>query len=309
MKRLRVATRASDLARTQAGLVARALEETLGVTAELLPLTTTGDRTTGSLALAGGKGLFVKEVEEALLDGSADVAVHSAKDLPAALPEGLELVAFPERADPRDALCAGIRGTTLATLRQGARVGTGSARRGAQLRVARPDVEVVPLRGNVPTRLRKLEEEGLDAVVLACAGLERLGLADRIDERIAPEVMLPSVAQGVLAVEGRKGDALASEVADALDHAPTSLRARAERAVLVGLEADCSVPLAAYAELEGDELWIRALVAEPDGSGVLRAEERGRAGEAELLGARVAAELRASGGEELLARLREQGPS
>ena len=167
---------------------------------ETIPIKTTGDRLQGvSLAEMGGKGLFVKEIEEALLEHRADVAVHSAKDLPAVTPVALALVAWPQREDPRDALVARVRGATLATLRPGARVGTGSLRRAAQLLAFRSDLEIVPLRGNVPTRLRKLDDDRLDAVVLACAGLARLGLADRIDERISPEVLLPAVAQGTLA--------------------------------------------------------------------------------------------------------------
>jgi hydroxymethylbilane synthase len=304
MRPVRIATRASDLARTQARSVAQLLEAALGVKTELLPMKTSGDRLAGSLAEVGGKGLFVKEIEEALLAGRADLAVHSAKDLPAALPDGLALVAFPERADARDALVARARGASLAALPPGARVGTGSARRRAQLLALRPDLEVVPLRGNVPTRLRRLEEgDALDAVLVACAGLERLGLAARIDERVAPELLLPAVAQGILAVEGRAGDPLARDAA-AVSHAGTAAQAAAERAVLSGLDADCNVPLAAFAEPSGSELFLRALVAAPGGERVLRAQARGPACEAAALGARVAAELLAAGGRELLAGLR-----
>src|SRR5690606_34952200 len=186
MRPLRIATRASRLALTQTQWAARRIEERLGVATELVPLRTTGDRLANvSLAKVGGKGLFVKELEEALLDGRADLAVHSAKDLPARLPEGLALVAFPERADPRDALVSGGRFRRLADLPPGARVGTGSVRRAAQLLAWRPDLRIVPLRGNVPTRIARLDEGGLDAVILACAGLDRLALAGRIDERIA----------------------------------------------------------------------------------------------------------------------------
>ena len=305
---VRVATRESELARTQSRLVADLLEAALGVQTELVPLKTSGDRIAGSLAKVGGKGLFVKEIEEALLDGRADLAVHSAKDLPAHQPDGLELVAFPERADPRDALVTRKPGLTLSGLPAAARVGTGSARRTALLRALRSDLAVVPLRGNVPTRLRKLEEEPLDAVLLACAGLERLGLAERIGERVAPEQLLPAVAQGVLALQGRVGDPLARDAA-VLSHAPTAARAIAERAVLQGLDADCNVPMAAYAELDDTELHLRALIASVDGSRVLRAEARGEASEAAALGARVAAELLGGGGEELLCELRREVPS
>jgi hydroxymethylbilane synthase len=309
MKRIRLATRGSDLALAQARLVALWLRERCGCEAELLPITTRGDRLPGSLARLGGKGLFVKEIEEAVLAGRADLAVHSAKDLPADRPDGLELAAFPERADPRDALVTRAGGGSLDALPRGARVGTGSLRRAAQLRALRGDLDVVPLRGNVPTRLRRLETGDLDAVVLACAGLERLGLAARIDERLAPERMLPAVAQGILALEVRRGDPLAKELA-ALNHAPTEACARAERGVLVGLGADCTVPLGAHAERDpGGELRLRALLADPSGAQLVRAEARGPSGRAAELGAEVARALLARGGAELLARLRDAEPA
>jgi hydroxymethylbilane synthase len=304
MTRVRVATRASELALAQARLVAAGLEAALGVATELVPLTTAGDRIQAvALAKLGGKGLFVSEIEAALVDGRADLAVHSAKDLPAEIHPELALVAFPERADPRDALVGRTRGTTLDALPRGARVGTGSVRRTAQLRLARPDLAVVPLRGNVPTRLRKLESEGLDAVVLACAGLERLGLAERIDERLAPERMLPAVAQGALAIEARRGDPIGRDAA-ALDHAATAARVAAERACLGALGADCFVPLAALAECAGPTLRLRALLASTDGARLVRAQGEVAAAAAAGLGARVAAELLAKGGRELLAALR-----
>jgi hydroxymethylbilane synthase len=304
MTRVRVATRASELALAQARLVADLLEAALGVSTELVPLSTSGDRIQAiSLAKVGGKGLFVKEIEEALLDGRADLAVHSAKDLPAELHPDLELVAFPERADPRDALVARRLGATLDALPHAARVGTGSVRRAAQLHLARPDFVVVPLRGNVPTRLRKLESEGLDAVVLACAGLERLGLAERIHERIAPERMLPAVGQGALAIEGRRGDPVARDAA-ALEHAETAARVTAERGCLARLGADCFVPLGALAESVGDELKLRALLVSTDGRRVIRAEGASAAAAAARLGQRVAEALLADGGRELLAELR-----
>ena len=307
MTRVRVATRASELALAQARLVGALVEAALGVAAEIVPLSTTGDRlATAPLAGLGGKGLFVKEIEEALLDGRADLAVHSAKDLPAEMHPELELVAFPERADPRDALCARVRGSGLDALPRGARVGTGSLRRTAQLRLARPDLEVVPLRGNVPTRLRKLEAEGLDAVVLACAGLERLELASRIDERIPPERMLPAVAQGALAVQARRGDPIGRDAA-ALDHAATAARVRAERACLSELGADCFVPLAALAEPAGAGLRLRALLASTDGAKVVRAQGEAGVAAAAQLGRGVAERLLAAGGRDLLAALRSAG--
>lgn len=307
MTALRVATRASELALAQARQVAGLLERALGRRVELLPLKTEGDRLVSvSLAKQGGKGLFVKEIEDALLDGRADFAVHSAKDLPAVLPAELALVAFPERADPRDALVGRERGATLATLRAGARVGTGSLRRAAQLRARRPDLEIAPLRGNVPTRLRKLASEGLDAVVLACAGLERLALAERIDERLAPEIMLPAVGQGVLAVEARRDGELARAAA-AITHRATEDRVTAERAVLTRLGADCNVPLAAYAELTArGTLHLRALLAASDGARCLRTEVEGPPADAARLGARAAEAILQGGGEALLAELRAE---
>jgi hydroxymethylbilane synthase len=268
---------------------------------------TEGDRlATVSLARYGGKGLFVKEIEEALLDGRADFAVHSAKDLPAELPAGLALVAFPERADPRDALVARERGATLASLPAGARVGTGSVRRTAQLRSLRPDLVIVPLRGNVPTRLEKLEREKLDAVVVACAGLERLGLADRIDERLDPDRVLPAVGQGVLALEGRRDDPLARAAA-AITHRETAVRFAAERAVLVRLGGDCNVPLAAFAEhTAGGGLRLRALLAASDGAKILRAECEGTPAQAAALGTRAAEAILRDGGDALLEQLRRE---
>ena len=304
MTRVRVATRASELALAQARLVASQLERALRVAVELVPLSTSGDRIQDvSLAKVGGKGLFVKEIEEALLDGRAELAVHSAKDLPAELHPELALLAFPERADPRDALVARRAGASLDALPHAARVGTGSVRRAAQLHLVRPDLVVVPLRGNVPTRLRKLESEELDAVVLACAGLERLGLSERIGERIPPERMLPAVAQGALAIQGRRGDPVARDAA-ALDHAETAARVAAERGCLSRLGADCFVPLGAFAEIAGDRLRLRALLASADGGRVIRAECTAAASAAEQLGWSVADALLAEGGRELLASLR-----
>jgi hydroxymethylbilane synthase len=306
VKRVRIATRGSDLALWQARFVAERIAAKLGRETEIVPIVTSGDRLQGvSLAKLGGKGLFVKEIEEALLEERADVAVHSAKDLPAVLPPALALVAFPERADPRDALVVRAAGGTLRSLARGSRIGTGSVRRAAQLRLARPDLEIVPLRGNVPTRLRKLDEQDLAAVVLACAGLERLGESARIAERIDPEVMLPAVAQGALAVQARRSDPLAAELA-ALDHAETAVRVAAERAVAAGLGADCNVPLAAFAELDGGALRVRARVIAPDGAHVVAAEVQGSASGARDLGAELAGELRARGADAILAACRAE---
>jgi hydroxymethylbilane synthase len=304
MTPIRIATRASRLARAQSEWVADRIRARLGVETELLPLRTTGDRLADvPLAPAGGKGLFVKELEEALLDGRADLAVHSAKDLPAHLPDGLALVAFPERADARDALVAGGR-ASLDSLPRGSRVGTGSARRAAQLRAWRPDLEVVPIRGNVTTRLERLDagHAELAALVLACAGLERLGLGARIDERIDPERLLPAAGQGVLAIEARAGAALAAELA-ALSHRESARAYAAERAFLVRLQGDCNVPLAALAEPgPGGRLRLRGLVSSLDGARIARAE--GEGGDPDALGREVAEKVLAQGGRAILDALR-----
>jgi hydroxymethylbilane synthase len=303
--RVRIATRGSDLALAQANNVAGRLRNALGVESELVVIKTTGDRIQHvPLAEIGGKGLFVKEIEEALLDGKADLAVHSGKDLPAAMAPGLALVAFPEREDPSDALVANSAGESLMSLRQGARVGTGSVRRTALLRAARPDLEIVPLRGNVTTRIGKLESENLDAVILASAGLNRLGLAARLTERIAAEIMLPAVCQGTLALEARADDPFARDLA-ALDDPRTAITVEAERGFQAELEGDCSVPIAAYCEFApNDQIHLRGLVASLDGTQVLRAECTAKASAAAEAGRRLAREVLESGGGEILAGLR-----
>ena len=304
MKILRIATRGSDLALTQARHIAARLEKELGCQTELIVLRTTGDRIQDrSLSKIGGKGLFVKEIEEALLDGRADVAVHSAKDVPAQIAEGCVLAAYPERVDPRDALASRERGVTLADLPSGARIGTGSTRRMALLRAHRPDLELVPLRGNVPTRLGRLEKDDLDAVVLACAGLDRLGLADKIDERISTDTMLPAVGQGLLALETRIECEWRSEI-ETLESPETGVVARAERAYQAALGGDCSIPLAGFAErISGGELRFRGLVASLDGATIARAEIVGPEVEAEQIGQRVAEAVLDTGGREILLAL------
>jgi hydroxymethylbilane synthase len=304
MTTIRVATRASDLALAQARWVAARIERLLGVGTELVKVTTSGDRLQHvKLAEVGGKGLFVKEIEEALCDGRADVAVHSAKDLPAALAPGLVLAAFPERADPRDALVTRTPGGTLETLPRGARVGTGSVRRGAQLLAQRRDLVVVPLRGNVPTRLRKLESENLDAVMLACAGLDRLGLGDRISQRIPVEMLLPALGQGTLALEARAGDSLARDLA-ALDDATAATTLAAERAFLGRLQGDCNVPLAGLAQIEAGRVRLRGLVAREDGSELVRGEAEADAAAPAAAGEAAAQRVLAAGGAAILAELR-----
>lgn len=292
------------MALTQARHIAARIEKELGCETELVVLRTTGDRIQDrSLAKIGGKGLFVKEIEEALLDGRADVAVHSAKDVPAKIAEGCVLAAYPERVDPRDALAARERGTRLADLPPGARVGTGSTRRVALLRAFRPDLELVPLRGNVPTRLARLDSDDLDAVVLACAGLDRLGLAERIDERISTDTMLPAVGQGFLALETRADDEWHQRIRS-LESPELGMIARAERTFQAVLGGDCSIPMAGFAERSGKgEMRFRALVASLDGATIARAEIVGPETDAPALGQRVAMALLDGGGREILRAL------
>ena len=244
------------------------------------------------LAKVGTKGLFTKEIEEALLDGRAHLAVHSLKDLPTELPEGLVLAAIPEREDPRDAMV----GRTLANLPLGAKVGTSSLRRAAQLRQLRPDLQVESIRGNLDTRLRKLDEGQYDAILLAAAGLKRLGWGDRIAEILSPEQMCPAVGQGALAIEARAG----FDGAKMLDHADTRTAVLAERGVLGALGGGCQVPIGAYATVSEGRVHILAIVAAPDGTQVIRAEAEGPSAEASLIGASLAAELLTRGARQIL---------
>jgi hydroxymethylbilane synthase len=303
---VRIATRGSDLALAQARYVAGRIERELGAETELVVLTTTGDRIQNvSLAKIGGKGLFIKEIEEALLDGRADVAIHSAKDLPAEIAPGLALAAFPERADPRDALVGREPETLLQTLPKGARVGTGSTRRRALLLALRPDLEIVPLRGNVPTRIAKLESEDLAAVVLACAGLDRLSLSDSISERLSPDLLLPAVCQGMLALESRAGEALRDELS-ALSTPLNDAVVAAERGFLCRLGGDCTIPMAAHCEIdEQGALRARGLIASADGQRIARAERRGEAADAAAIGLDLAEAVLADGGDTILKELRE----
>ena len=286
---LRLGTRKSPMAMTQAGQVARLISERTGTAVELVGLTTFGDVTRAELAQIGGTGVFVSALRESLLAGDIDLAVHSLKDLPVGPVPGLLLGAVPPRDDPRDAL-VGRDGAKLADLRPGARVGTGSPRRAAQLRLLRPDIEPVPVRGNAGTRLGKVTSGELDAVLLACAGLARIGHLDAVSQVFEPEEMMPAPGQGALAVECRASDAALAELLAGVDD-PVSHRATsAERAVLAALHAGCSAPVGAYAA--GTEvLHLTAVVAAVDGGSAVRASASGPAGEAARLGADVAAEL------------------
>jgi len=306
---LRIATRKSPLALWQAHHVADRLRQAHpGLEVALVEMSTEGDRfLSAPLSQIGGKGLFVKEIEEALLDGRADVAVHSLKDMTSAIPQGLELAAVAEREDPRDAL-VGRTVKRWVELPRAAKVGTSSLRRACQLKEKRPDLEIVPLRGNVQTRLRKVEELSLDAAVLAHAGLKRLGLEWRATELLEAEVSLPAVGQGVLGIEARSDDAETKARLAALEHGPTRQVVAAERAFLAKLEGGCTVPLAAYAVPQGGELWLRGLIGRPDGTRVVRGERRGPAATGAHLGEDLAAELLQRGGREILDAVGSQGP-
>jgi hydroxymethylbilane synthase len=287
-----IASRGSQLALWQARWVAAQLSAA-GHQCRIEIVKTTGDKITDvPLAKVGTKGLFTREIEEALLDGRADLAVHSLKDLPTELPEGLVLAAVPEREDPRDA----VVGSKLADLPLGARVGTSSLRRAAQLRQLRPDLQVESVRGNLDTRLRKLDEGQYDAILLAAAGLKRLGWGGRIAEILAPEQMCPAVGQGALAIETRAG----FEGVALLDHPATHAAVLAERAVLRALGGGCQVPIGAYATLSGDRIHILAIVAAPDGTQVIRANAEGAAADAAQIGARLADDLLKRGARHIL---------
>ncbi len=308
MKTWRIGTRGSPLALAQAQEVRQRLIAAHPDLAEerrlqIVVITTTGDRDRSRpLAEIGGKGLFTKEIEEALIAGRIDLAVHSMKDVPTWLPEGLEIGTILPREDARDALFSGA-GDSLAALPAGAVVGTVSLRRQAQILAARPDLEVVPIRGNVDTRLRKLEEGRVDATLLAVAGLRRLGQADRITAALAPEEMLPAVAQGAIGLEVRRADDAAKALLAPLNDADSALRVGAERACLEVLDGSCRTPIAAYAELSGGRLRLRALVAAPDGSRVFRAEAESAPAEAEGLGRALGQELRIEAGEDFFKAL------
>ncbi|MBS0001466.1 MAG: hydroxymethylbilane synthase [Thioalkalivibrio sp.] len=302
MKTLRIATRKSPLAVWQAEHVASELRRAHpDLEVELVTMTTQGDRILDSpLARIGGKGLFVKELEVALLEDRADIAVHSVKDVPMELPEHLELPVILEREDPLDAFVSNDY-ASLDALPEGARVGSSSLRRQCQLRARRPDLVVTDLRGNVNTRLAKLDGGEYQAILLAAAGLKRLGFQQRIRARLQPEVSLPAVGQGAIAIECREGDEAVGALIAPLNHRDTSDRVRAERAFNRRLEGGCQVPLAAHALLQGDRIQLRGLVGATDGSRILYAETDGPRQEAETLGVTLAVDLLDQGAGELLA--------
>jgi hydroxymethylbilane synthase len=301
---LRLGTRASALARTQSQTVADALTEATGCAVELVPITTEGDRSSAAIHQLGGTGVFVTAIRSALIDGSIDLAVHSYKDLPTTPASGLTLAAVPVREDPRDALVA-RDGLTLGELPPGARIGTGAPRRVAQLRALGLGMDIVPIRGNVDTRVGRVLAGDLDAVVLARAGLARLGRLDVVTETLDPLQVLPAPAQGALAVECRSSDARTRELIGRLEHPATRSRITAERSTLAALEAGCSAPVAAYAEIaegdDGPELFLRASVTAIDGSDAVRGSTSGRLADAAHLGRVLAAELLDRGAARLMA--------
>lgn len=304
MKTLKIATRQSPLALWQAEHIRARLQELhADLQVELVTFVTQGDKILDTpLAKIGGKGLFVKELEAALLDGRADLAVHSMKDVPMALPEGLSLAVICEREDPLDAFVSNSY-TSFDELPQGAKVGTSSLRRKSQILKARPDLEIIDLRGNVGTRLSKLDAGNYDAIILASAGLKRLGLADRIRHTLKPAVSLPAVGQGALGLECRDRDQAVLDLILPLLHAETDACVRAERAFNAYLEGGCQVPIAGYATLQDGKIAIEGRVGSVDGATLLRAELQGDVNQAEQLGVALAQNLLAQGAGDLLKAL------
>ncbi|PWC11775.1 hydroxymethylbilane synthase [Brenneria roseae subsp. americana] len=307
---IRIATRQSPLALWQAQYVQQRLTHIypeLQVT--LVPMVTRGDIILDTpLAKVGGKGLFVKELELALLEDRADIAVHSMKDVPIEFPDGLGLVTICERDDPRDAFVSN-RYANLDQLPAGSCVGTSSLRRQCQLRARRPDLTIRDLRGNVGTRLSKLDNGEYDAIILAVAGLKRLKLEDRIRCALSPEESLPAVGQGAIGIECRLDDERTQRLLAPLNHAATAARVQAERAMNIRLEGGCQVPIGSYAELKGDALWLRALVGAPDGSQMIVGERTGKIADAEQIGIALAEELLTKGARAILHAVYQETPS
>ncbi|MCW2789818.1 MAG: hydroxymethylbilane synthase [Aeromicrobium sp.] len=301
---VRLGTRASALATTQSGHIADRLRAETGVEVELVMISTEGDRSSAPLATMGGTGVFVAALREALIRGEIDLAVHSLKDLPTTPDARLVLAAVPRREDPRDVLVA-RDGMTLGELPQGARVGTGSPRRAAQLNALGLGVDVVPIRGNVDTRIAKMHAGDYDGVLLARAGLLRLGRADEATEIIDPLQMLPAPGQGALACECRVDDDATTRLLERLDDSDTRAAVTAERSLLATLEAGCSAPVGALAEIaegdDGDELWLRAVVGDVSGSPTIRLSATGKPSEAAAVGERLAVEMLAEGADTLIA--------
>lgn len=301
---LTIATRKSPLAMWQAEHVKSALEQAHpGLQVELMGMSTQGDKILDTpLAKIGGKGLFVKELEQGMLEGRADIAVHSMKDVPVAFPDGLHLPVIMEREDPRDAFVSNLY-DSLDALPEGARVGTSSLRRQCQIASLRPDLEIIPLRGNVNTRLKKLDDKNYDAIILASAGLIRLGFEARIRNFIDTGTSLPAIGQGAIGIECREDDARINELLAPLHHADTAACVLAERAMNQRLEGGCQVPIGGFAELSDDQLNMRALVGSTDGKTIIRASGQAHRSDAESLGISIAESLLNDGADEILKAL------
>jgi hydroxymethylbilane synthase len=306
MPNLRIGSRGSQLALWQANYIS-ALLCARGHEVEIEIIHTTGDKITDvALAMVGTKGMFTKEIEEALAAGRVDLAVHSLKDLPTELSPGFEIAAITEREDPRDAFCS-RHYPSIESLLQGARVGTSSLRRQAQLKAIRPDLDIHPLRGNVDTRLRKLEQGEYDAIILAAAGLKRLGKTELIKQIIAAEVMCPAAGQGALGIEIRKGDAATRQHIEFLDDPAARAASTCERASLNRLGGGCQVPIGAFAEIKNGKLHLESIVADPDGSRVLRDSRDGSIADPEKLGNEAGTALLARGGDQILEAVYRRG--
>ena len=297
----KIGTRGSKLALTQTNFVAQNLKKLIpDASVEICIIKTSGDIMEDiSLLKMGGKGVFVKEIEDALLSGAIDLAVHSMKDVPTEVPAGLEFVAILQREDVRDIL-ASKDNRKIEQMPRGARIGTGSLRRASQLLAVLPDVVIIPLRGNLDTRLKKIETEKLAGVIVAAAGMKRMGLADRITQFLPVEIMLPAVGQGALGLELRTGDDELKKNLAKINHAPTYTEITAERSFLRHLGGGCRLPIAALGKLEGDKLSLEGLVADPQGSSIIRDKVQGAVFEAEELGKRLAKIILEKGGKKLL---------
>ncbi|WP_457567546.1 hydroxymethylbilane synthase [Desulfurobacterium sp.] len=307
--KIRIGTRKSKLALWQSEWVKAQIQKTYPeVEVELVKIVTKGDKILDApLAKIGDKGLFTKEIEDAMLKGEVDIAVHSLKDVPGILPEGLKLIAFSRREDPRDAFLSNGR-FTFQTLPEGAKIGTSSLRRKAQLKRLRPDLQIEDLRGNVDTRIRKLKEGMYDAIILAAAGVKRLGFEDEIDEILSPDIMIPSVSQGILGIEGRESDPeIEHIVKTAINDRNSELAATVERSFLKTVEGGCQVPMGCYAEVKENGLYVRAFIASLDGATFLKEEGLFAGEKPQIIGEKLAKKLLERGGKEILESLKEDG--
>lgn len=298
---IKIGTRGSKLALAQSNLIKEIIEKRhTGLNVDLVIIKTKGDKIIDSpLSKIGGKGLFVKEIEEALLNDRIDIAVHSIKDVPAELPEGLCIPFFPEREDPSDAFLS-LKYDNFKGLPRGARVGTGSLRRSSQLLNIRKDIKIIPVRGNVDTRIGRLESGELDAIILATSGLNRMGISSKIKERLSPERLIPAVGQGALGLEIRENDKLCHDLLKFINHRKTELAVKAERSFLKRLEGGCQVPIGAYGRIENNQIILQGMVAELDGSRVIRDIEKSQCDDPERAGRILAEKLLEDGADKIL---------